>query len=76
LVRLQPEIVMTQGTPATAALQQETRTIPIVASVAEPVASGIVPGLKEPGGTSPASPSTKPRWQASGLSCSRRSLPA
>ena len=27
-----------------------TQTIPIVASLAEPVASGIVPGLKEPGG--------------------------
>ena len=27
-------------------------------------------------GTSPASPSTKSRWQASGLSCSRRSRPA
>ena len=50
LVGLQPDIIMTQGTPPTAALQQETRTIPIVASVAEPVASGIVPGLKEPGG--------------------------
>ena len=50
LVRLQPDIIMTQGTPPTAALQQETRTIPIVASLAEPVASGIVPGLKEPGG--------------------------
>ena len=50
LVRLQPDIIMTQGTPPTAALQQETRTIPIVASMAEPVASGIVPGLKEPGG--------------------------
>src|SRR5215471_10013948 len=50
LVGLQPDIIVTQGTPPTAALQQETRTIPIVASVAEPVASGIVPGLKEPGG--------------------------
>jgi len=50
LVGLQPDIIMTQGTPPTAALQQETRTIPIVASLAEPVASGIVPGLKEPGG--------------------------
>ena len=27
-------------------------------------------------GTSPASPSTNPRWAASGLSCCRRSLPA
>jgi putative ABC transport system substrate-binding protein len=50
LVGLQPDIIMTQGTPSTAALQQETRTIPIVASLAEPVTSGIVPGLKEPGG--------------------------
>jgi len=27
-------------------------------------------------GTSPASPPTKPRWEVSGLSCFRRSLPA
>ena len=50
LVGLQPDIILAAGTPATVALQRETRTIPIVASVAEPVASGIVPGLKEPGG--------------------------
>ena len=31
-------------------VQRETRTIPIVASVAEPVASGIVPRLNQPGG--------------------------
>ena len=40
LVGLQPDIIMTQGTPPTAAVQQETRTIPIVASLAEPVACG------------------------------------
>jgi putative ABC transport system substrate-binding protein len=50
LVGLQPDIIVPWGTPATVALQRETRTIPIVASVSEPVASGIVPGLKEPGG--------------------------
>jgi putative ABC transport system substrate-binding protein len=51
LVGLQPDIIFTGGTPATAAVQRETRTIPIVfASVSEPVASGIVPGLKQPGG--------------------------
>jgi putative ABC transport system substrate-binding protein len=50
LVGLQPDIILTGGTPATAALQRETRTIPIVfAGVSEPVASGIVPGLKQPG---------------------------
>ena len=41
LVGLQPDIIVTGSTPATVALQRETRTIPIVfASVSEPVASG------------------------------------
>src|SRR6516165_2303851 len=51
LVGLQPDIIVTGGTPATVALQRETRTIPIVfASVADPVVSGIVPRLNQPGG--------------------------
>jgi putative ABC transport system substrate-binding protein len=51
LVGLQPDIILTSGTVATAALQRETRTIPIVfVSVGDPVASGIVPRLNQPGG--------------------------
>ena len=51
LVGLQPDIIVTAGAAATAALQRETRTIPIVfASVNDPVASGIVPRLNQPGG--------------------------
>jgi putative ABC transport system substrate-binding protein len=51
LVGLQPDIILANGTPETVALQRETRTIPIVfAGVAEPVASGIVPRLNQPGG--------------------------
>jgi putative ABC transport system substrate-binding protein len=51
LVGLQPDIILVNGTPATAALQRETRTIPIVfAGVAEPVASAIVARLNQPGG--------------------------
>jgi putative ABC transport system substrate-binding protein len=51
LVGLQPDIILTGGTPATAALQRETQTIPIVfAGVSDPVASGIVPRLNQPGG--------------------------
>jgi putative ABC transport system substrate-binding protein len=47
----QPDIIVTNGTPATVALQRETRTIPIVfAGVADPVATGIVPRLNQPGG--------------------------
>jgi putative ABC transport system substrate-binding protein len=51
LVGLQPDIILTGGTPATVALQRETRTIPIVfANVADPVASGIVARLDRPSG--------------------------
>jgi putative ABC transport system substrate-binding protein len=52
LVGSQPDIIVTNSTVATAAVQQETRTIPIVfASVADPVASGgIVARLDRPSG--------------------------
>src|SRR5215471_16754262 len=51
LVGLQPDIVLASSTPVIIALQRETRTIPIVfANVGEPVASGIVPRLNQPGG--------------------------
>ena len=51
LVGLQPDIILTNATPATVALQRETRTIPIVfANVADPVASGIVARLDRPSG--------------------------
>jgi putative ABC transport system substrate-binding protein len=48
---LQPDIVVTNGTPETIALQRQTRTIPIVfANVGDPIASGIVPRLNQPSG--------------------------
>jgi putative ABC transport system substrate-binding protein len=51
LVGLQPDIILTNGTPATVALQRETRTIPIVfATLGDPVASGIVARLNRPSG--------------------------
>ena len=51
LVGLQPEIILATSTAATAALQRETRTIPIVfAGASDPVASGIVARLDRPGG--------------------------
>jgi putative ABC transport system substrate-binding protein len=51
LVGLQPDIILATGTPATVALQRETRTIPIVfANVGDPVASGIVARLDRPSG--------------------------
>ena len=51
LVGLQPDIILTESTPAAATLQRETRTIPIVfVGVADPVASNIVARLNQPGG--------------------------
>src|SRR6266849_6212211 len=51
LVALQPELIFSQSTPTTAALLQQTRTIPIVfAQVVDPVGSGFVASLPRPGG--------------------------
>jgi putative ABC transport system substrate-binding protein len=51
LVTLNPDVILSSSTPATAAVQRETRSIPIVfASVADPVGSGFVNTLSRPGG--------------------------
>jgi putative tryptophan/tyrosine transport system substrate-binding protein len=51
LVDLRPDVILANGTPATAALQRETRTIPIVfAIVGDPVGDGFVASLARPGG--------------------------
>jgi putative tryptophan/tyrosine transport system substrate-binding protein len=51
LVDLQPDLIVSQNTPTTAALLQETRTIPIVfCVVSDPVGSGFVTSLAHPAG--------------------------
>jgi putative tryptophan/tyrosine transport system substrate-binding protein len=51
LVALQPDVIVTQSTPATAAMKPETSTIPIVfAGVADPIGSGFVASLSRPSG--------------------------
>src|SRR5262249_27752988 len=50
LVSLQPDLMLGQSTPTTAALLQQTSTIPIVfLSVGDPVGEGFVAGLSRPG---------------------------
>jgi len=51
LVSLAPEVIVSSGAPTLAALQQTTRTIPLVfAQVLDPVAAGFVDSLSRPGG--------------------------
>jgi putative ABC transport system substrate-binding protein len=51
LVGLQPDIILPNGTPATSALQRETRTIPIIfVNVSDPVTQRIVARLDRPSG--------------------------
>ena len=51
LVRLKVDLIVTSGDPAALAAKRATSTIPIVmASVADPVASGLVASLAWPGG--------------------------
>jgi putative ABC transport system substrate-binding protein len=51
LAELRPDVIFATATPSVAALQQATRTLPIVfVMVADPVTSGFVESLAKPGG--------------------------
>src|SRR5256885_16217974 len=51
LIALQPDLILSQGTAATAALLQQTRNIPVIfPNIADPVGSGFVQNLPRPGG--------------------------
>jgi len=51
LVASAPDVILSSGSPSVAALQQATRTVPIVfVTVVDPVSSGFVDSLARPGG--------------------------
>jgi len=51
LVALQPDLILSHTTPTTAALLQQTRTIPIIfANVSDPIGSGFVASFQQPDG--------------------------
>ena len=50
LIALQPDLILTQNTPPTATMLEQTRAIPVVfVIVADPVGSGFVQSLARPG---------------------------
>src|SRR5216683_5855882 len=50
LLNLAPDLILCGGTPSALAMQQATRTVPIVfAFVTDPVGQGLVPNLAHPG---------------------------
>ena len=51
LVALHPDLVLSHGTPSTAALLQQTRTLPILfVNVTDPIGSGFLTSFAKPGG--------------------------
>jgi putative tryptophan/tyrosine transport system substrate-binding protein len=51
LVALQPDVILAQGRGVTAALQQESRAVPIVfVDVSDPIGAGFIASLARPGG--------------------------
>jgi len=51
IVALQPDLILTQNTPTTTAMLQQTRSIPIIfATASDPVGSGFVASFARPGG--------------------------
>jgi putative ABC transport system substrate-binding protein len=51
LIALRPDVILAHTTPVTAALQRESRTIPIVfVNVSDPVGAGFIESLARPGG--------------------------
>ena len=51
LLAMEPDLILANTTPVTAALQKQSRTLPIVfTQVSDPVGQGLVPNLAHPGG--------------------------
>ena len=51
LVEVQPDVILSNTTPVTVALHQETHTIPIIfVIVSDPVGAGLITSLAQPGG--------------------------
>jgi len=76
LVRLEPAVIVTAGTPGTLAAKQATTSIPIVmASSLDPVRSGLVVSLARPGGNVTGFATLGPELEGKRLELLRRVVP-
>jgi len=77
LVSLKPDAILGYATPAIAALQQATRTIPIVfVSANDPVGFGFIASLARPGGNITGFVSTEPAMGGKWLQTLREIVPS
>ena len=75
LLALRPDLIVTQNTPPTASMLQQTRVIPIVfVIVADPVGSGFVESLPHPGGNATGFTIMEPTVVGKWVELLRRSL--
>jgi putative ABC transport system substrate-binding protein len=76
LIQGKPDLLVTGGTPATAAAQQATRAIPIVFfNVGDPVESGFVASLARPGGNLTGLASTSPGLNSKMIQLLKEAVP-
>jgi putative ABC transport system substrate-binding protein len=67
LIGMTPDVIVPSSNLVTTILQQETRTIPIVfVSVGDPVGSGYVASIAQPGGNITGFANWDNRWQVGG----------
>ncbi len=77
LVRLGPEVIVANGSPALSALHQATRTIPVVfVVVVDPVGAGYVESLAHPGGNITGFSTFEPEMGTKWLELLRETSPA
>src|SRR5207245_339001 len=77
LVRIKVDVIVAATDPATAAVKQQTQTIPIVmANSTDPVGTGFVASLARPGGNVTGLSALSPELSGKRLGLLREALPA
>jgi putative tryptophan/tyrosine transport system substrate-binding protein len=75
-IRLNPDVIVTAGTPGALAAKNATSTIPIVmAAIGDPIAAGLVPSLARPAGNITGSASMSPETDGKRLELLKELVP-